>query len=134
MIPLVIKTRQEMGPLFILPLFVVCLAASPRKDGGDLLLSQDFLRACGEAYAVFPAGQDNQQRSFNAKYLNIVDPLRPGNNLGRSVNQGTSSGTLCPNWVIFSLLLVNLQFITTYEQNLQTSMREWFVTALHVET
>ncbi|KAL2634776.1 hypothetical protein R1flu_006255 [Riccia fluitans] len=62
-------------------------AESPRKDGGDLLLSQAFLKACCEVYAVFPAGQDNQQRTFNAKYLNVVDPLRPGNNLGRSVNQ-----------------------------------------------
>ncbi|BFI31142.1 hypothetical protein MPTK2_3g18860 [Marchantia polymorpha subsp. ruderalis] len=62
-------------------------AESPRKDGGELLLSQAFLKGCGEQYAVFPAGQDNQQRTFNAKHLNVVDPLRPGNNLGRSVNQ-----------------------------------------------
>ncbi|KAL3693060.1 hypothetical protein R1sor_006711 [Riccia sorocarpa] len=64
---------------------------SPRKDGGELLLSQAFLKECCEAYAVFPSGQESQQRTFNAKYLNVVDPLRPVNNLGRSVNQTNSN-------------------------------------------
>ncbi|KAH9624392.1 hypothetical protein KSS87_017947 [Heliosperma pusillum] len=63
-------------------------AAPPRKDGGNLLLSQMFLDACGTAYSVFPAGLENRESRFSSKHLNIIDPLRLNNNLGRSVNKG----------------------------------------------
>lgn len=63
-------------------------AESPRKDGGDLLLSKLFLDACSSVYAVFPGGQENQGQPFVSKHFNVIDPLRTNNNLGRSVSKG----------------------------------------------
>ncbi|KAL1830339.1 hypothetical protein ACET3Z_008751 [Daucus carota] len=63
-------------------------AETPRKDGGELLLSKLFLDACSSVYAVFPGGQDNQGQPFISKYFNVIDPLRVNNNLGRSVSKG----------------------------------------------
>lgn len=64
-------------------------AEPPQKHGGQLLLSHAFLYACSQAYAVLPAGQDNQGRIFSSKYMNVVDPLRTNNNLGRSISRGS---------------------------------------------
>ncbi|KAL5727051.1 hypothetical protein ACHQM5_000287 [Ranunculus cassubicifolius] len=63
-------------------------AESPRKDGGELLLSRLFLDACSSVYAVFPAGQESQNQPFVSKHFNVIDPLRTNNNLGRSVSRG----------------------------------------------
>ncbi|CAN1793801.1 hypothetical protein LINPERHAP1_LOCUS20119 [Linum perenne] len=63
-------------------------AEAPRKDDGDLLLDKSFLDACGLAYAVFPNGQENNGLPFASKHLNVIDPLRVNNNLGRSVSKG----------------------------------------------
>ncbi|KAL8254101.1 hypothetical protein R6Q59_032322 [Mikania micrantha] len=63
-------------------------AEPPRKDSEELLLSKGFLDACSAVYAVFPAGQDNQGQPFLSKHFNVIDPLRVGNNLGRSVSKG----------------------------------------------
>lgn len=46
---------------------------SPRRDGGELLLSKDFLHVCVQEYGVNP--DSSQARAFVAKYLNVVDPL-----------------------------------------------------------
>ncbi|KAJ7541692.1 hypothetical protein O6H91_10G071000 [Diphasiastrum complanatum] len=64
------------------------LAEPPRRDGGELLLRKEFLDACSQVYAVFPGGQDGQGRNFSLKHLNVIDPLRTSNNLGRSVSKG----------------------------------------------
>ncbi|KAK9758060.1 hypothetical protein RND81_01G204000 [Saponaria officinalis] len=63
-------------------------AEPPRKDGGELLLSKDFLQACNAEYAVYPGELENQGQPFISKHLNVIDPLRINNNLGRSVNKG----------------------------------------------
>lgn len=62
-------------------------AEPPVRDGGTLLLTKKFLEDCSDAYGVFPKGQDTQSRIFVEKYLNVVDPLRMNNNLGRSVSK-----------------------------------------------
>lgn len=59
----------------------------PRKDGGELPLN-GLLDHNSKIYAVYPGGQENQGQSFVSKHFNVVDPLRPSNNLGRSVNKG----------------------------------------------
>ncbi|EFJ38851.1 hypothetical protein SELMODRAFT_70578, partial [Selaginella moellendorffii] len=69
------------------------LSALPdMQDGGPLLLTKHFLDSCSRAYAVMPNGNINgsivQSRVFGSKYLNVVDPLKTTNNLGRSVNKG----------------------------------------------
>ncbi|KAK9665295.1 hypothetical protein RND81_14G103300 [Saponaria officinalis] len=73
------------GPVAISPLPSM-IASPPRKDGGDLLLSKRFLESCSTAYSVFSA--ENREVPFNPKHLNVVDPLRLNNNLGRSVSKG----------------------------------------------
>ena len=67
----------------------VDLAESPRKDGGTLLLTKEFHDSCIEDYSGDSAGlESNQGRHFNTKFLNVLDPIRDTNNLGRSVNLG----------------------------------------------
>ncbi|KAH9537629.1 hypothetical protein CY35_16G064100 [Sphagnum magellanicum] len=64
------------------------LAEPPRIDGGELLLTKAFLDACSETYGIVPIGQDAKSNMFHMKFLNIIDPLRTANNLGRSVSKG----------------------------------------------
>jgi hypothetical protein len=65
-------------------------AEPPRKNEGALLLTKAFLDTCSETYSVVPTTSDNQTRTFNVKFLNVLDPLRESNNLGRSVSKGGS--------------------------------------------
>ncbi|XP_009763963.1 uncharacterized protein LOC107798277 [Nicotiana tabacum] len=60
----------------------------PETDGGDLLLSNDFVRYCLDMFSVPSKGGDSNSRTFLRKHLNIIDPLKENNNLGRSVSQG----------------------------------------------
>ncbi|XP_010922725.1 uncharacterized protein [Elaeis guineensis] len=60
----------------------------PETQGDDLLLSEDFLKNCVDQFSVPPRGSDNNSRMFSQKHLNIVDPLKENNNLGRSVSKG----------------------------------------------
>nr|GMC93993.1 uncharacterized protein LOC109179216 isoform X1 [Ipomoea batatas] len=63
------------------------VAEAPESDGGGLLLSNDFLRYCAVMFSV-SRGMDLNSRTFSSKHLNIVDPLKENNNLGRSVSRG----------------------------------------------
>ncbi|KAK8693600.1 hypothetical protein V6N13_071177 [Hibiscus sabdariffa] len=63
-------------------------AKPPRKDGGELLFSKKFLDTCSSRYAAW---QGNQGQPFVSKHLNVIDPLRINNNLGRSVSKGGSA-------------------------------------------
>ncbi|KAH0460991.1 hypothetical protein IEQ34_008566 [Dendrobium chrysotoxum] len=58
------------------------------NDGGDLLLTEEFLRSCVDSFSVPVQGSEGNSRPFTRKHLNIVDPLRANNNLGRSVSLG----------------------------------------------
>ncbi|OWM81638.1 hypothetical protein CDL15_Pgr007676 [Punica granatum] len=76
------------GPVLIsaLPEIVV---EPPKVSGGDLLFSNDFLKECVEEFSVPSKGfGTTNQRTFIRKHLNIVDPLKENNNLGRSVSRG----------------------------------------------
>lgn len=75
------------GPVRIssLPEVVV---ETPENSGGDLLLSSEFLKDCVEQFSVPSRGFETNSRSFPPKHLNIVDPLKENNNLGRSVSKG----------------------------------------------
>ncbi|KAK6927186.1 hypothetical protein RJ641_008905 [Dillenia turbinata] len=63
------------------------MAEMPINDGHDMLLQEEFLRNCF-LFSVPPKGHEANTRTFPLKHLNIVDPLRENNNLGRSVNRG----------------------------------------------
>ncbi|TXG58955.1 hypothetical protein EZV62_016784 [Acer yangbiense] len=60
----------------------------PENGGGDLLLSCEFLKDCAEKFSVPSRGFETNSRTFPPKHLNIVDPLKENNNLGRSVSKG----------------------------------------------
>lgn len=64
------------------------VAEPPETDKGDLLLSREFLKFCADQYSFLPKGHDSQNRSLTSKNLNVIDPLRENNNLGRSVSKG----------------------------------------------
>ncbi|CAN0913164.1 hypothetical protein LINGRAHAP2_LOCUS27754 [Linum grandiflorum] len=53
-----------------------------------LLLGPDFLRYCQETFAVPVRALEDGMQEFQVKSINIVDPLKESNNLGRSVRRG----------------------------------------------
>lgn len=61
---------------------------TPKSCGEDLLLTQEFLRYSRETYSDPIQTQEISSRDFPIKHLNIMDPLKSNNNLGRSVSQG----------------------------------------------
>lgn len=67
-------------------------AEPPRRDVGELRVSEAFYRACSRVYAVNNAVQETQGQPFVSKHFNVIDPLRENNNLGRSVSKGTYLG------------------------------------------
>ncbi|XWS22090.1 hypothetical protein CRYUN_Cryun29cG0004500 [Craigia yunnanensis] len=75
------------GPIHISSLPDV-VAETPENGGGDLLLSNDFLQECVELSLVPSRGFETNACTFPQKHLNIIDPLRENNNLGRSVSKG----------------------------------------------
>ncbi|KAL6341591.1 hypothetical protein AAG906_032711 [Vitis piasezkii] len=64
------------------------VAELPENGQDDLLLSEEFLRNCVDMFSVPFRGLETNSRTFPLKHLNIIDPLRENNNLGRSVNKG----------------------------------------------
>ncbi|KAL2339644.1 hypothetical protein Fmac_007584 [Flemingia macrophylla] len=63
-------------------------AESPRKDSPEFLLNEKFLKDCESCYGFMPSSQELREKPFVSKFLNIVDPLRSNNNLGRSISKG----------------------------------------------
>uniref|UniRef100_A0A7N0T340 Uncharacterized protein n=3 Tax=Kalanchoe fedtschenkoi TaxID=63787 RepID=A0A7N0T340_KALFE len=74
------------GPISI-SLFPEVTVEAP-ENSADLLLSDDFIRDCVNSFAVSPWTPEVISRGFQIKHLNIVDPLKNTNNLGRSVSKG----------------------------------------------
>ncbi|KAK1357105.1 hypothetical protein POM88_050361 [Heracleum sosnowskyi] len=62
----------------------------PENVGGPMLLSEEFYRHCMDTYSVPLKEVEMQTRIFPRKHLNIVDPLKEFNNLGRSVSEGSN--------------------------------------------
>ncbi|XP_042402577.1 uncharacterized protein LOC121992343 isoform X2 [Zingiber officinale] len=50
-------------------------------------LTEEFIEECVEMFSVPSRMYENSCQAFTQKYLNIVDPLKPSNNLGRSVSK-----------------------------------------------
>nr|GMC56804.1 uncharacterized protein LOC109156416 isoform X1 [Ipomoea batatas] len=76
------------GPVFksSLPEIVVEM---PDNGRNSLLLSEEFLRNCMEMFSVpSRTTHESNKRVFQQKHLNIIDPLKENNNLGRSVHRG----------------------------------------------
>lgn len=60
----------------------------PSYISNELLLSEEFLRNSMEMFSVPSRGLETDTRPFQQKYVNIIDPLKENNNLGRSVSKG----------------------------------------------
>lgn len=60
----------------------------PKNRGGDLFLSKEFLSNSMEMFSVPSRVSESSSRTFLPKHLNIIDPLKEYNNLGRSVHRG----------------------------------------------
>ncbi|KAK9057522.1 hypothetical protein SSX86_022358 [Deinandra increscens subsp. villosa] len=54
----------------------------------DVLLGAEFRKNCMDMFIVPSTGSETDLRAFNLKNLNIIDPLKENNNLGRSVHKG----------------------------------------------
>ena len=65
--------------------FPLHVAETPDCDRDKLLLSREFLRNCMDILSV-PTSDTTVE--FPIKHLNIMDPLKSNNNLGRSVSRG----------------------------------------------
>ncbi|KAJ8561489.1 hypothetical protein K7X08_037222 [Anisodus acutangulus] len=60
----------------------------PDNARNNVLLSEEFLRNCMEMFSVPSRDAEMNTRAFQQKHLNIIDPLKENNNLGRSVHRG----------------------------------------------
>ncbi|KAK8612100.1 hypothetical protein V6N13_092219 [Hibiscus sabdariffa] len=79
-------------PISSLPAY---FAGTLVTNGDELLLGPDFLSYCRETYFVPIQSLDAGANAFPVKYMNIVDPLKVNNNLGRSVSKGNLHRIRC---------------------------------------
>ncbi|GAB2272091.1 hypothetical protein Dimus_006910 [Dionaea muscipula] len=78
------------GPIHLssMPELVGDRAERPESRSGDTLFSSDFFKECVDIFSVPSKGSEALSKIFVQKHLNIVDPLKDFNNLGRSVSKG----------------------------------------------
>ncbi|CAI0431347.1 unnamed protein product [Linum tenue] len=67
----------------------------PAENGSRLLLGPDFYNYCKETFAIPVKELDSGRHDFVVKHINIVDPLKDSNNLGRSVSRGNLHRIKC---------------------------------------
>ncbi|GMH28699.1 hypothetical protein Nepgr_030542 [Nepenthes gracilis] len=107
-------------PISSLPEIV---AEKPGNGVVDLLLSGDFLKECVDMFSVPSRGNEMSSRTFVQKHLNIIDPLKENNNLGRSVSKGNFYRIRSA----FSLGARKLrQILLQPEENVSEELRKFF--------
>ncbi|EOA23489.1 hypothetical protein CARUB_v10016681mg [Capsella rubella] len=115
------------GPVCLSSLPEIVVEA-PENGGEDLLLTSEFLKECMEMYSVPSRGFETNPRVFPSKHLNIVDPLKENNNLGRSVSKGNF-------YRIRSAFTYGArklgQIISQSEENISSELRKFFSNMLH---
>ncbi|KAI6670227.1 hypothetical protein NL676_005112 [Syzygium grande] len=72
------------GPIAICTLPIEELS---ENDSGTLLLGKEFFRNCKAMFSGPTNALETRAQGFPVKHLNILDPLKDNNNLGRSVNK-----------------------------------------------
>ncbi|KAL5709885.1 hypothetical protein ACHQM5_020515 [Ranunculus cassubicifolius] len=75
------------GPVILSSLPQV-IVKKPDIDAAPPLLSEEYLKSYVERISRGVMGPESSPRPFLKKHLNIMDPLKENNNLGRSVSQG----------------------------------------------
>ncbi|KAH7537664.1 hypothetical protein FEM48_Zijuj03G0116900 [Ziziphus jujuba var. spinosa] len=68
---------------------------TPEDNMDGLLLSKEFLKNCRDIYSVPIRAQEARGQEFSIKRLNILDPLKYNNNLGRCVSKGNFHRIIC---------------------------------------
>ncbi|GMH26381.1 hypothetical protein Nepgr_028224 [Nepenthes gracilis] len=115
------------GPVHISSLPEI-VAEKPENGGGDLLFGGDFLNECVEMFSVPSRGNELSSRAFVQKHLNIVDPLKEHNNLGRSVSKGNFFRIRSA----FSLGARKLgQILTKPKENIDEEVQKFFANMLY---
>ncbi|ONI24797.1 hypothetical protein PRUPE_2G262700 [Prunus persica] len=74
------------GPVAICSLPEIIVA--PQIEADELLLSEEFVRSSRDVFSDPIRADEATVHEFPTKHLNIVDPLKDNNNLGRSVSKG----------------------------------------------
>lgn len=59
-------------------------------DGGASSMFHEEIGKCKDMFTVSSAALETNSQAFTMKHLNIIDPLKENNNLGRSVHKGNS--------------------------------------------
>lgn len=72
----------------LISLSPLSVAETPDCEWDELLLSKEFLQNCRDIFSVQARSCETVAQEFPVKHLNIIDPLRSNNNLGRSVSKG----------------------------------------------
>ena len=97
-----------MSYMFTWYLYLHVYAAGTLENVGDeLLLSREFVRKCRETYSVPIKAPETTCQKFPIKHINILDPLKDSNNLGRSVSKGI--------WLLLLADLVLDQYLQSKE-------------------
>ncbi|KAL8516440.1 hypothetical protein ACS0TY_014918 [Phlomoides rotata] len=60
----------------------------PENGRNSVLLGEEFLENCMELFSVPCKVPEANTKAFQPKHLNIIDPMKENNNLGRSVHRG----------------------------------------------
>ncbi|XP_025013825.2 uncharacterized protein LOC8260858 [Ricinus communis] len=82
------------GPVAISSLPEI-MTEAPYSNRNELLLTPEFLKRCKERFSVPIKAVENGGHEFSIKHLNILDPLKDSNNLGRSVSKGNFHRIKC---------------------------------------
>lgn len=69
---------------------LISAAETQENRWHGLLLTEYFYNYCVNTFSDPTKVSDSNSRQFHLKHLNIRDPLKEFNNLGRSVTKGTS--------------------------------------------
>lgn len=67
------------------------MTSDPAALNGELLLSKESLKSSLDRLIVLPIGSERLDAEFCKNYLNIIDPPKGDNNLGRSISESKSN-------------------------------------------
>ncbi|KAL5154225.1 hypothetical protein HKD37_19G053626 [Glycine soja] len=100
---------------------------TPEYDQGEFLLQKEFLKNYRDMCSSKAKASETMTNAFPVKHMNILDPLRNNNNLGRSVNIGNLSRIR----LAFSLGSQRLkQILTLAGENMGAALEKFFFNTL----
>lgn len=90
--------------------FIPDLAVTDRGNGGaELLLSGENMRFYTDLFTAATCSSEQVMRIFGPMYLNIIDPLKENNNLGRSVYIGKKT-------LLFTVIVLSHRRLCKFSQ------------------